>query len=388
MARRQRIAILFGGRSVEHEISVITALQLMLAVDPALFESVPVYIAPNGCWYTGEDLLNREFYASVPGSLSKLKEVTLLPKPGVNGLTVTSSAEVIPIDVFVPVFHGQYGEDGCIQGLFELAQVPYTGSNVPASAITMNKYLCKMYLGAHDIPVLPALLLSRDETRADIERAVAKICTTPSFSSFPLFVKPCNLGSSIGISRVTAKEELAPALAKVFRYDTQALIEPCVAEIMEINVSVRDARGVQASVVEIPVSQSGVLSYEEKYLRPGGKKAGPSQGMASLSRIIDPPDLDPALRDAAVSYASRAFSLLGCSGVARLDFICDLSTGKLYFNELNAFPGSCAFYLWARTAPRVLYTELINDMIETARRTHASFASLDRDIGLRALKRP
>lgn len=386
MAKRRRIAVLFGGRSVEHEISVITALQLMLAIDPALYDAVPVYIAPNGCWYTGDALLNRTFYASVPGSLSSLTEVTLLPKPGINGLTVQATGTVLPIDVFMPVFHGQYGEDGCIQGLFELAQVPYTGSNVPASAITMNKYFCKVYLGAHGIPVLPAALIQRDDARADIDATVESICSRAEFSSFPLFIKPCNLGSSIGVTRVTARHEVAAALAKVFRYDTHALVEPCVSEIMEINVSVRDVGCAQASVVEIPVSQSGVLSYEEKYLRPGGKKSGPSQGMASLSRIIDPPDLDPAIRDAVVSHAVRSFSLLGCSGVARLDFIYDLAAGKLYFNELNAFPGSCAFYLWARTAPRVLYTELVNDMIETALRTYQSFSSLDRDIGLRALK--
>ncbi len=386
MAKRRKIAVLFGGRSVEHEISVITALQLMLAVDPALYDITPVYIAPNGCWYTGDALLNRTFYASVPGSLSALTEVTLLPKPGINGLTVQATGLVLPVDVFVPVFHGQYGEDGCIQGLFELAQVPYTGSSVAASAITMNKYFCKVYLGAHGVPVLPAALINRDDARADIEATVESICSRSEFSSFPLFIKPCNLGSSIGVSRVGAKHELAAALAKVFRYDTHALVEPCVSEIMEINVSVRDVGRAQASVVEIPVSQSGVLSYEEKYLRPGGKKSGPSQGMASLSRIIDPPDLDPDIRNEVVSHAVRSFSLLGCSGVARLDFIYDLAAGKLYFNELNAFPGSCAFYLWARTAPRVLYTELINDMIETALRTHQSFASLDRDIGLRALK--
>ncbi len=387
MAKRRKIAVLFGGRSVEHEISVITALQLMLAIDPALYEVIPVYIAPNGSWYTGEALLNREFYASVPGSLSLLTEVTLLPKPGVGGLTLQKSGVVLPVDVFMPVFHGQYGEDGCIQGLFELAQVPYTGSNVPASAITMNKYVCKVYLGAHGIPVLPAALINREDARADIEATVGSICSRKEFSAFPLFVKPCNLGSSVGVTRVAERAKLAAALAKVFRYDTHALVEPCVSDIMEINVSVRDVGVTQASVVEIPVSQTGVLSYEEKYLRPGGKKSGQSQGMASLSRIIDPPDLDPEIRDAVTAHAVKSFSLLGCSGVARLDFIYDLASGKLYFNELNAFPGSCAFYLWARTTPRVLYSELINDMVEAAIRAHQSFASLDRDIGLRALKR-
>ena len=392
--KRTKIAVMFGGRSVEHEISVITALQLMQAVDPAVYDVTPVYIAPNGNWYTGPQLLERSFYSKVPSNLSLLTEVTLLPKPGVGGLVrlsskgVASSAsqEVTPLDVILPAFHGQYGEDGCIQGLFELADMPYTGSNVVASAITMNKYTCKMYLKQHDVPVLPALLISREEARRDIKGTVDRILRTDKFSSLPLFVKPCNLGSSIGVSRVKVQDELAPALAKVFRYDTHALVEPCVSDIMEINCSVREHNGIHASVVEIPVSQSGVLSYEEKYLRGGGKKTGQSEGMASLTRVIDPQDLDTNVRDQVIELAKRSFALLGCSGVARLDFIVDLATSKLYFNELNAFPGSCSFYLWVRSQPRVLYTQLIHNMIETALAHHATAASLDRNIGLKALK--
>ncbi len=398
MAKRLRIAVLFGGRSVEHEISVISALQLMLAIDPDKYEVTPVYIAPNGQWYTGPELLERAFYRGVPGCLSTLQEVTLLPKPGIGGLmklggslasatrAITHDSSIIPIDIFLPVFHGQYGEDGCIQGLFELANVPYTGSNVPSSAITMNKYLCKMFLKVHDIPVLPALSIARKDASHDIAAVTSWITSQEGFAQFPLFVKPCNLGSSIGVTRVTTREELPSALAKVFKFDTVALIEPCVSEIMEINVSIRDHNGAQASVVEIPVSQSGVLSYEEKYLRDGGKKNGPSQGMASLTRVIDPPDLDHHLRDQVIAYGKKAFSLLGCSGVARLDFIVDLASGKLYFNELNAFPGSCSFYLWVRSQPRVLYTQLIDEMIETALNTFAVNSSLSRDIGLQALK--
>jgi D-alanine-D-alanine ligase len=395
---RKRIAVLFGGRSVEHEISVITALQLILAIDPEKFDVVPVYIAPNGAWYTGDELLERSFYRSVPAALSQLQEVTLLPKPGVGGLVRTGSPgnvvrdlisrrdDIIPVDLFLPVFHGQYGEDGGIQGLFELANVPYTGSDFTSSAVAMNKYICKRYLEAHGIPVLPALTVRRSEARSGLTATVEWVTSHDRFCSFPLFVKPCNLGSSIGVSRVKNVSELPGALTKVFKYDTLALIEPCVTEIMEINVSVRDAGRIEASVVEIPVSESGVLSYEEKYLRPGGKKSGPSQGMASLSRIIDPPDLDSDIKERVIALGIRAFELLGCSGVARLDFIFDLAKSELYFNELNAFPGSCAFYLWARSSPRVLYTELINQMITTALDHYAVKSSLDRDIGLKALR--
>ena len=384
--KRTRVAVLFGGRSVEHEISVITALQLMQAIDPAVYDVTPVYIAPTGTWHTGTQLLERSFYAKVPGNLSSLDEVTLLPKPGVRGLTKLADHSTIPIDVFLPAFHGQYGEDGCIQGLFEMADVPYTGSNVVSSALTMNKYACKVFLKEHGVPVLPAQLIARSDAQKDINGVVQKALSTEGFTTLPLFVKPCNLGSSIGISKVKEAHELAPALAKVFRFDTHALIEPCVNDIMEINCSVREHNGVHASVVEIPVSQSGVLSYEEKYLRGGGKKTGQSAGMASLTRVIDPQDLDPDIKNSVVEIATRSFTVLGCSGVARLDFIVDLATGKLYFNELNAFPGSCSFYLWVRSHPRVLYTTLIHNMIETALMHHATAASLDRNIGLKALR--
>lgn len=396
MREKTRVAVLFGGRSVEHEISVITALQLIAAIDPANYQVTPIYISPSGSWFTGEELLDRGFYKDVPASLEKLQEVTLLPKPGVGGLVKLNKGnqisntfgkhEILPIDLYLPVFHGQYGEDGCIQGLFELAQVPYTGSNVPSSAITMNKYLCKMYLKQHQIPVLPAVMVTRRETQRDLSATLAGITSTTGFDTYPLFVKPCNLGSSIGVSKVNGPDELAPALAKVFRYDTAALVEPCVSQIMEINVSVREHNGVISSVVEIPVSETGVLSYEEKYLRGGGKKGGPSEGMASLTRVIDPPDLDERLRTQVIEIAKRSFSLLGCSGVARLDFIVNVATGELYFNELNSFPGSCSFYLWIRSKPRVLYTELIDDMVQTALATFEEQASLDRNIGLVALK--
>lgn len=400
--KRHRIAVMFGGRSVEHEISVITALQLILATDPERYEINPVYIAPDGRWYTGNSLLSREFYRSFSQRAHSLTEVTLLPKPGIGGLTVlnTSSSlhkgaspsvktgSIIPIDVFLPVFHGQYGEDGCIQGLFELAQVPYTGSDMTASALTMNKYLCKSVLREHGLPVLPGIIISKRDAQKNLINTIERILSTPELSRFPLFIKPCNLGSSIGISRIECREELAGALAKVFRYDESAIVEPCVSDIMEINVSVRDNHGsVEASVVEIPVSETGVLSYEEKYLRDGGKKGEPSQGMASLTRVINPTDLDSKLKDSAVELAKRAFSILGCSGVARMDFIVDLKTGALYCNELNALPGSCAFYLWSRSNPRVLYTDLIDTMVETALQCFSNRFSLERNIELRALKR-
>lgn len=393
---------MFGGRSVEHEISVISALQLISAMDQFRFHALPIYIAPNGKWYTGDALLERAFYKKVPGNLGEVTEVTLLPKPGVGGFSrltpkkfiekATSCIDLedtIPFDVIIPAFHGQFGEDGCIQGLFELADVTYTGTPLTASGISMNKYFCKEIAAARGIPVLPAKVVRRDDALKDLDNVCHELLSDSTLGGLPLFVKPGNLGSSIGVSRVLNAAELGPALVKVFRFDEEAIIEPCVTDIMEINVSIREFNGIHASCVEIPVSQTGVLSYEEKYLRGGSKKTGESeksQGMASLTRVIDPPDLAKDTKEAVQNYAKILFGALGCSGVARLDFIVDTKKRTLYFNEINPFPGSASFYLWVKTTPRVLYTDLITGMIESAVKRKGTKDSLDRNIGLKALK--
>ena len=385
----KNLAVLFGGRSVEHEISVITALQLINVLDVERYRPIPVYIAQSGRWYTGEALLNKEFYKKLPASLSQVQEVTLLPVPRIGGLTVLQPkkpGEVIPVDIYFLAFHGTYGEDGCIQGLMEMADVAYTGCGVLSAALGMNKYQCKTHLAAHGIPVLPATVVHRDEGRKSLTAVRDRILSTPGLEQFPLFIKPCNLGSSIGISVASDIAGLNAALVNTFRYDSQAIIEPCVKDILEINVAVLEDDEPVASVVEMPVSTSGVLTYEDKYLRgEGNKQAGESQGMASLTRVIDPKDLNVELKQAAIEYALKAFKVLGCSGVARIDFIIDSTTDKIYFNEINTLPGSLSFYLWVKSEPPLLYTELLNRIIERAEMRQRTKVALRRNEGLRAL---
>ncbi|HAZ43947.1 MAG TPA: D-alanine--D-alanine ligase, partial [Cyanobacteria bacterium UBA11371] len=264
----KNLAVLFGGRSVEHEISVITALQLINVLDVERYRPIPVYIAQSGRWYTGEALLNKEFYKKLPASLSQVQEVTLLPVPRIGGLTVLQPkkhGEVIPVDIYFLAFHGTYGEDGCIQGLMEMADVAYTGCGVLSAALGMNKYQCKTHLSANGIPVLPATVVHRDEGRKSLTAVRDRILSTPGLEQFPLFVKPCNLGSSIGISVASDIAGLNAALVNTFRYDSQAIVEPCVKDILEINVAVLEDDEPVASVVEMPVSTSGVLTYEDKY---------------------------------------------------------------------------------------------------------------------------
>ena len=389
--KQKNLAVLFGGRSVEHEISVITALQLINVLDVERYRAIPVYIAQSGRWYTGEALLNKAFYKKLPGSLSQVQEVTLLPVPQIGGLTVLHPKkhqnEAIAVDIYFLAFHGTYGEDGCIQGLMEMADVAYTGCGVLAAALGMNKYQCKTHLAAHGIPVLPAALVHRDRGKKSLTEVREQILSTPGLEQFPLFVKPCNLGSSIGISVATDVASLNAALVNTFRYDSQAMIEPCVKDILEINVSVLEDEEPIASVVEMPVSTSGVLTYEDKYLRgDGSKKTGnESQGMTSLTRVIDPKDLDIELKQAALDYAVKAFKVLGCSGVARIDFIIDSSTDRIYFNEINTLPGSLSFYLWVKSNPPLLYTELLNRIIERAEMRQRTKVALQRNEGLKAL---
>ncbi len=395
---RTRVAVLFGGRSVEHEISVITALEIISALDVVKYEPVPVYISITGKWFTGTELLNRDFYKRLPGSTREVAEVALMPIPGMGGMTVISApqksdlsvGDKVPVDVYFPAFHGQFGEDGCIQGLFEMASVPYVGCGVLASSVSMNKMFCKVVLKDRGIPVLPAVVVHKDELRAGIRKVCDRVLENPAMKKFPLFVKPCSLGSSIGVSRVMAPEDLGAALMKVFRFDLEAIVEPCVTQLVEINVSVRDGDEPVASVVEIPNSQSGVLTYEDKYLRGGGGKKGrPSQvqGMASLVRVVDPQELDPEVKKRVIDLAKLAFRTLGCRGLVRFDWMLDGADGQLYFNELNPFPGSLAYYLWDKSSPRRLYTENLSDMIAQSQRLFLEKEGLVKEMGFKALYR-
>lgn len=391
-----RVAILFGGRSVEHEISVISGIQLIEAIDRERIEPIPVYIAQSGRWYSGDPLLKREFYKNLPSNLSSISEVSLLPCPGTGGLTVLSGsnqflnlfskkASILPVDLYIPVFHGDFGEDGCIQGLFELADVPYVGSDVMASALSMNKYLCKLALKAAGIPVLPCKVVERERTKRELNKVIEEIVNAKELGAFPFFVKPAHLGSSIGASRAKDEQSLKEALVNALKHDTHALIEPCITNLMEINVAVKDGDVPIASVVEIPVPSVEVLSYEDKYMRSEGKKSGGSEGMAGLTRVIDPADLDQEMKHKVISYGLKVFSVLGCGGAPRLDFMVNVDTRELFFNEINPIPGSMAFYLWAKSKPTVTYTQLINELIDRALEVRRRRESTSRDLGFKAM---
>lgn len=393
--QRKNVAVLFGGRSVEHEISIISALQMMQAADTLKYNLIPVYISTAGRWYTGKALLDRNWYKRLPACTSEVTEVALLPIPGIGGLVRVQSgkpidtANVIPVDVYFPCLHGTLGEDGSLQGLFELADVAYTGCDVVSAAVGMSKYHCKKYLESHNIPVLPGTVVSKYDIVSNGGSNLAaihnRVRECQGLEQYPLFVKPASLGSSIGIAKVTNDAELDAALVQVFKYDVQALVEPCLQNKIEINVSVCGQENLKVSVVELPVASCGELTYADKYLRQSSSKTGQSRGMESLSRLIDPAQLDADLKEKAREYARQAYRYLGCSGVARVDFLVDVDTDRVYFNEINTLPGSLAFYLWSASNPCLLYTDLIGEVIDQAEHRKAQRVGLKRDIGFAAL---
>lgn len=390
---KKNIAVLFGGRSSEHEISIITALQAVEAMDRLRYHVIPVYIDLQGKWYTGEPLLEQGFYKDLSKNLLKVQEVTLLPDPAIKGIVPVSPKgrislqDVIPVDVYFLAFHGQYGEDGAIQGLLEMANAAYTGCGVMSSAVAMHKYQCKVFLQGHGIPTLPSTVISRQDAINNLKEVQQRIFSHPQLNAFPLFIKPCNLGSSIGISATHDLPSLNAGLANVFKYDEAAIIEPCITNLLEINVAVLSGNPPIASVVEIPISSNHALTYEDKYMREGGKSSNASQGMAGLTRIIDPKDLDADLKRNVIAMAIKSFSLLGCSGIGRFDFIVDLKDGRLYFNELNPIPGSLAFYLWEKNTPPILYTHVIDRLIEEAQQRKFQRLALQRNVGFKALSK-
>lgn len=386
---RPVVAVLFGGRSLEHDVSVVSGLQILHAIDPARFHPIPVYVDQRARWWVGEALWKKEFFKRGRFDTRVVSEVSLSREFGTSLLLFAEgsgsratgqNARSIAVDVFVPVLHGSYGEDGCIQGELDAGGCAYAGSGVLASAVGMNKRLTKVVAAHAGVPVLPwvscqrAVLSKGTKWLHDLPTQVEN-----SFG-FPVIVKPCNLGSSAGVSVARSAEELGAGVLNVFEYDTEALIEPFIQKRLELNVAVAGLQEPTASVSEMPVTQAASpLSFAEKYKKQGGKMVGSSEGMATALRVLDPEDLPSEMRRRAQEYATTVFAELGCEGIARIDFLIDTDRCELFFNEINTVPGSLAFYLWSAAPHYWTITELLTRLIERAASIRAAKISLRRD---------
>ncbi len=375
---RKKIAVFFGERSFEHDISILTGLQAIKVIDQTKFEAFPVYIDLNRNWWIGEGLLNQENYpleAKNPKDVSKVKfcmgEGSAYLQPVANGFF--SSKKPLYFDGAFLAFHGDFGETGAFQGLMESAGIPYTGCRMLAANVFMNKVTTKYICRALGIPVLPEIILNRPEDKAFFDvKDITKTVDLP----FPLCVKPLHLGSSIAVSKVTTKEELDAAVIKVFALDNQAIIEPFVENLEEYNVSVTRIFGEPScSAIERPVKKKDILDFADKYKAggkgkgaKGAKSGGASElnGLIGLSREYNPKELTQKQRENILSWAKALFMAMDGNGEPRIDFLCNTKTGELWLGEVNPIPGSFAFYLWENAEPKVNFTKLLTAIIEEA----------------------
>ncbi len=357
-----KLAVLFGGKSVEHEISIISAIQAIHSLDKEKYDVLPIYITKNNEFYTGDAAFEIDEYKNIDELLKKLQRIILISDGGKTfALSYPhkpfAKDKVYEIDVAFPIVHGTNVEDGSLQGYLKTLNLPFVGCDVLSSAVGMDKYVMKTVLKDNGIPVLDCLCFNSNDFDYAKEDMLAKI---EEKIGYPAIVKPINLGSSIGISKADNREKLIEALSDAFMYAEKILVEPAITNLKEINCAVLgDFKEAEASECEEPVTTSDILSFEEKYI-PNSKNSG-SKGMASTKRKI-PAEISPEDRNEIRFLAVKAFKALGCSGVSRIDFMIDMDKGCVYLNEINTIPGSLSFYLWEPLG--IKYSELLDKMID------------------------
>jgi D-alanine-D-alanine ligase len=377
--KETRVAVFLGGRSPEHDVSVITGLQALKAIDQERFAAFPVYVDPHGRWLVGEALAERRNYLPDARTAADLSEVTLsLGEPGQGALVAKRSGlfgrrAPVEFEVALLAFHGLYGEDGQMQGLFETAGVPYTGMRTLASSVFMDKPAAKRLLRGLDIPLLPDAVVTRSAGGLPSAEALRALIGN---IGFPCIVKPAHLGSSIGVGKAENIEEVRALLPAIFRLDRQAVIEPFVPNLAEYNLSVMRVGGeLRTSAIERPKRAEELLDFRQKYLSAGADKGGVkgegggSQGMLSLTRDINPA-LPAGLEEKLRRWAMAVFAAVDGSGAPRVDFYCNAVTGEAWLNEVNPIPGSFAYFLWEAAERPLGFTALLSLLIDEAVARH------------------
>lgn len=361
---KTKVGVFFGGRSTEHEISVISACQAMAAIDKDKYEVIPIYITKQGAWYTGPELTEVSAYRDIKGLLERSTEVYMKPVYGdynlyrskPSGLFGKKGPETT-LDVVIPVLHGSNGEDGIFEGVLETIGIPYAGCSTLASANGMDKITMKMILASDGIPVVDYVWFTDKQWFNKRDELIARI---ESKLGYPVIVKPANLGSSVGIGRADNLEQLIERVADAQQYSTRIIVEDYVENMKEINCSVLgDCDDYRTSVLEEPIKSGEILSYTDKYM--GGSKD--NRGMhASAKRI--PAELPDAMTEKIRNLAGETFRVLSCHGVSRVDLMIDTATDKVYVNEINTIPGSLSFYLWEAAGLR--FDKLMDELVRLA----------------------
>lgn len=361
---KTNIAVLFGCRSVEHEVSIISAVQAMRAIKREKYDVTPIYITKSGEMYTGDALFEIDNYRNLPELLKQSYPVILARKNSGVYMVYENSGlfnrkKDVKIDLAFPIVHGTNCEDGTVAGYLEYLGLPYIGCDILSAAVGMDKAVFKDVLKSAGLPVLDCVTFRTREYSLNKEKITAEI---EEIVGFPLIIKPVNLGSSVGITKVNDKDSLDAAITLAASFTDRILAERAVTNLREINCSViGDADSCEPSVCEEPFMQDEILSYEDKYL--SNRKGGASKGMASLGRKI-PADLTEEKANEIKRLACDIFKAVGASGVVRIDFLIDTETDKVYANEINTIPGSLAFYLWEPAGLK--YTDMIDKLVDLA----------------------
>ena len=385
---KQTVGVIFGSRSAEHDVSIVTAIAAI--INPLKrsnkYNVIPIYISKDGSWYADEKLGDIRLYSTgqIEQFLQKVKPVSLSFTNGLSLITLGLKNKETKIDIAFPATHGTYGEDGSLMGVLRMANAPFVGCDLAASAVAMDKVLSKQIAEYENTPVTPWVWCSK----ADYAQRKDEITQQINQLQYPLFVKPAHLGSSIGITRIKAPGELDNALEVALHYDDKALVEQAVNNLIEVTVPVIGNETPRPGLVERPLSltDEGVFDFETKYIgqgkAKGGKMAGAKQGAQGYSEL--PAKLDPKLYKQCEQTALNVYKALGCSGIARVDLLIDSKTNKVYFNEINPLPGSLYFHNWraAGTSP----LQLAEELLELAQDRHKKQQTLNTTFSTNFLK--
>jgi D-alanine-D-alanine ligase len=350
LGNKKRLAVLFGGRSGEHEVSLESARSVLSVLDVTKYAVFPIGITPTGKWVTGANVLDD----LGSGNIENLEVVTILPDPGMPGLyrLHDGSLEFIThLDVVFPVLHGTFGEDGTLQGLLEMADIAYVGGGVLGSSVGMDKGVFKDVMIANGIPVVESMIVLRSDIKKNIDQIIEEV---EDKFAYPIFVKPANLGSSVGISKCNNRSDLGEGLLEALKFDRRILVERGV-NAREIEVSVLGNDHPKASVAGEVLPSRDFYSYESKYVD-------------GTSGLVIPAPISTEMSDQIRAFAIQSFKAIDCAGMARVDFFIDKDFGNIYLNELNSIPGftSISMYpkLWQATD--LPYSELVDELIELA----------------------
>ena len=362
-----KLGVIFGGETVEHEISIITALQAIEHINTDKYDVVPIYISKDRIWYTGDMLKEIDIYKDF-NELKKYAKQCVLTKKGkefyLQRTTGLFKRNITDIDIAFPIVHGNNAEDGTLQGYLDTVGIPYVGSRVLGSALGQDKVVMKQVFKDEGLPIVDYTWFYDSEYADDTDLIFDKVKKL----GYPVIVKPATLGSSVGIKKVLKENDLASAIEEAMKYDTKIVVEKAVDNLVEVNCSVfGNYISQEASVIEEVTSDEDILTFEDKYI--GGSKGKlkgkgmPSKGMASASRII-PARIDKKLENEIKDISKKAFKALNLSGVCRIDYLIDKKTNKFYINEPNTIPGSLSFYLWEPAGKK--YEDLLDEMITLA----------------------